>query len=93
MSDTVVKHDQWQKPYAYDLGNQAAWVADAGPRAGLFAAIAAAGPADIGEDGRAAAPGYDARCTRVWCRATHAFGPLDWDAVSGDRLASHMDTP
>ncbi|MDQ3514491.1 MAG: class I SAM-dependent methyltransferase [Chloroflexota bacterium] len=92
MAEIVTKQDQWQKLYGYILGNQAAWVADVGLKAGLFAAIASAGPNGIGEDALASALGYDARYTRVWCRAAYAFELLDWDEATGYRLAPHMDT-
>jgi hypothetical protein len=92
MAEPLTKQAQFQKIYGYILGNQAAWVADVGLKAGLFRAIADAGPAGIAEDALAGVLAYDGRYVRVWCRAAYAFEYLDWDDGAGYRLAPHMET-
>lgn len=94
MVDASTKQVQWEKLFGYLLGNQAAWVADVGLKAGLFAAIADA-LADNGEPGMhedilAERLGYVPRYVQVWCRAAYAFELLDWDEAAGYRLAPHM---
>lgn len=89
--DSVTKQDQWQKLYGYVLGNQAAWITDIGLKAGLFAAIAGAGPPGIDEDALAARLAFHPRYVKVWCRAAFAFELLDWDEATGYRLAPHME--
>jgi hypothetical protein len=42
-TEVDLKQTQWQKLFGYVLGNQAAWIADIGLKAGLFRAIAEAG--------------------------------------------------
>jgi SAM-dependent methyltransferase len=71
------------------LGYQATWVIDIGLKAGLFAAIAEAGP--IAEQALGARlGGLDERYLQVWCRAAYAFELVDWDEREGYRLAPHM---
>lgn len=91
MTEAPTKQDQFQKIYGYILGNQAAWVADVGLKAGLFRAIADTGPDGIAEEALAGALSYDGRYVRVWCRAAYAFEYLDWDEATGYRLAPHME--
>ena len=55
-TEVSTKQDQWQKLFAYLLGNQAAWIADIGLKAGLFRAIADAGEEGITEEALAAWP-------------------------------------
>ena len=92
MAEGITKQQQWQTLYGYILGNQASWVADVGLKAGLFAAIAGAGPDGIGEGDLAGALAFDARYVRVWCRAAYAYALLDWDEASAYRLVPHMET-
>lgn len=92
VAEAEAKRAQWQKLFGYLLGNQATWVIDVGLKAGLFRAIADAGPDGIGEDALAAQLGYQPRYVRVWCRAAFAFELLDWDESSGYRLAPHLDS-
>ena len=49
-TDVSTKEAQWQKLFGYILGNQAAWIADIGLKAGLFKAIADAGEEGITEE-------------------------------------------
>ena len=49
VTEVGTKQDQWQKLFGYVLGNQAAWIADVGLKAGLFRAIAEAGEEGITE--------------------------------------------
>ena len=67
-------------------------MADVGLKAGLFRAIADAGPDGVAEDALAAALAYDGRYVQVWCRAAYSFEYLDWDEGRGYRLAPHMET-
>ena len=92
MTEAPSKQAQFQKIYGYILGNQAAWAADVGLKAGLFRAIADAGPDGVAEDALAGALAYDGPYVRVWCRAAYAFEYLDWDETTGYRLAPHMET-
>ena len=88
----LTKQAQWQRLIDNVLGYQATWIADIGLKAGMFNAIAEAGPTGIASDALASklklAPGYVA----VWCRAAYAFELLDWDETSGYRLAPHMNS-
>ena len=88
MSTNVsTKQDQWQKLFGYLLGNQAAWIADIGLKAGLFRAIADAGEEGITEEALARRLDYKLRYVQVWCRGAYAFELLDWDEQAGYRLA------
>ena len=49
-TEVDAKQAQWQKMFGYILGNQAAWIADIGLKAGLFRAIAEAGEKGITEE-------------------------------------------
>jgi hypothetical protein len=84
------KQAQWQKLFGYILGNQAAWIADIGLKAGLFRAIADAGEEGTTEEALAQRLDYKLRYVQVWCRGAYAFELLDWDERSGYRLAPHM---
>jgi predicted O-methyltransferase YrrM len=90
MTEAGSKQTQWQHLFTYLLGNQASWVIDVGLKAGLFQAIADAGPSGIREDALAARLGYFPRYVSVWCRAAYAFALLEWDDEMGFRLAPHM---
>lgn len=90
MVDTTTKQVQWQKLFGYLLGNQAAWVADVGLKAGLFQAVADTGEPGVAENVLAERLGYVPRYVQVWCRAAYAFELLDWDEAAGYRLAPHM---
>jgi ubiquinone/menaquinone biosynthesis C-methylase UbiE len=84
------KQAQWQKLFGYILGNQAAWIADIGLKAGLLRAIADAGEEGTTEEALAQRLDYNLRYVQVWCRGAYAFELLDWDERSGYRLAPHM---
>jgi len=86
------KQAQWQKLFGYILGNQAAWVADIGLKAGLFRAVADAGEEGITEEALAQRLDYKLRYVQVWCRGAYAFEFLDWDERTGYRLAPHMES-
>ncbi len=86
----IAKRDQWQKVYGYLLGYRATWIADIGLKAGLFQAIAAAGPAGIDEEALSQKLGLKLQYVRVWCRAAFAFEMLDWHAESDYQMAPHM---
>jgi hypothetical protein len=86
------KEAQWQKLFGYILGNQAAWVADIGLKAGLFRAVADAGEEGITEEALAQRLDYKLRYVQVWCRGAYAFEFLDWDERTGYRLAPHMES-
>jgi hypothetical protein len=87
-TEVDTKQAQWQKVFGYILGNQAAWIADIGLKAGLFRAIA--GEEGITEEALAQRLDYKLRYVQVWCRGAYAFELLDWDERSGYRLAPHM---
>lgn len=89
-TEDLTKQDQWQKLFDYVLGNQAAWIADIGLKAGLFRAIAEAGEEGITEEALARRLDYKLRYVQVWCRGAYAFELLDWDERAGYRLAPHM---
>ena len=91
-TEVGVKQDQWQKLFGYILGNQAAWIADIGLKAGLFRAIADAGEDDVTEEALARRLDYKLRYVQVWCRGAYAFELLDWDERAGYRLAPHMES-
>jgi len=91
MAETDPKQAQWDRLFGYLLGNQAAWVADVGLKAGLFQAIAEAGGPGVTEATLADRLGFFPRYVRVRCRAAYAFALLDWDEDAGYRLAPHMD--
>lgn len=86
------KQDQWRKLFGYLMGNQAAWIADIGLKAGLFRAIADAGDAGITEEALAQRLDCEPRYVGVWCRGAYAFELLDWDQRSGYRLAPDMES-
>src|SRR5687767_15283605 len=86
------KQAQWQKLFGYILGNQAAWIADIGLKAGLFRAVADAGEEDITEEALAQKLAYKLRYVQVWSRGAYAFEFLDWDEQTGYRLAPHMES-
>jgi predicted O-methyltransferase YrrM len=86
------KQAQWQKLFGYILGNQAAWIADIGLKAGLFRAVADAGEEGITEEALARRLDYKLRYVQVWCRGAYAFEFLDWDEQAGYRLAPHMES-
>ncbi len=88
----ITKQAQWQKLYGYLLGYRATWIADIGLKAGLFQAIADAGPAGIDEEALSQKLGFKLRYVQVWCRAAYAFEMLDWHEQSGYQLAPHMAT-
>ena len=90
MAETGTKQAQWQKLFGDLFGNQAAWVADVGLKAGLFRAIADAGEAGLTEGDLAMRLHYHPRYVRVWCRAAYAFELFDWDETARHRLAPHM---
>ncbi len=90
-TETITKQSQWQKIFGYLQGNQAAWIADIGLKAGLFQAVADVAPDAIGEEALAERLDFFPRYVRVWCRAAFAFEFLDWDESGGYRLAPHMD--
>lgn len=92
MSIEVSKQAQWQKLFNYILGDQAAWIATIGLKAGLLRAIADAGEAGLTEEALAEQLGYKLRYVQVWCRGGYAFELLDWDEDGGYRLAPHMET-
>jgi hypothetical protein len=73
-TEVSTKQDQWQKLFGYILGNQAAWIADIGLKAGLFRAIADAGEGGITEEALARRLDYKLRYVQVWCRG--AYGML-----------------
>ena len=85
------KQAQWQKLYGYLMGNQAAWIADIGLKAGLFRAVADSGDAGVTEEALAERLDYKIRYVQVWCRGAYAFEFLDWDEHSGYRLAPYME--
>lgn len=91
-TEVSTKQEQWQKLFGYALGNQAAWIADVGLKAGLFQAVADAGEAGVTEEALADELGYKPRYVRVWCRGAYAFELLDWDEGTGYRLAPHMES-
>lgn len=91
-TNVSTKEAQWQKLFGYILGNQAAWIADIGLKAGLFNAIADAGEEGITEEALAQRLDYKLRYVQVWCRGAYAFELLDWDERSGYRLAPHMES-
>ena len=88
----VTKEEQWQQLFEYLLGNQAAWIADVGLKAGLFHAIAEADRPGVSADALAQTLDYSPRYVRVWCRGAYAFDMLEWDEASGYRLAPHMES-
>ena len=87
----VSKQEQYQRLVEYAVGYHAAWFVDLGLKAGLFHAIASHGPG-IGEDELARTLNVEARYVGVWCRGAYAFGLLDFDEVTGYRLAPHMES-
>ncbi len=90
-SGSSAKDAQWQKLFDYLLGYQASWIADIGLKAGLFRAVADAGADGVGEAALAERLGFSPRYVQVWCRAAYAFEYLEWDALSGYRMAPHME--
>lgn len=90
VANNKAKQAQWQKLIDYILGYQATWIIDIGLKAGLFRAIADAGPSGVQEKALAENLGFEARYVQVWCRAAYAFELLDWDERAGYRLAPHM---
>ena len=91
-TEVSTKQDQWQKLFGYLLGNQAAWIADIGLKAGLFRAIADAGEEGITEEALARRLDCKLRYVQVWCRGAYAFELLDWDERAGYQLAPHMES-
>jgi hypothetical protein len=91
-TEVSTKQDQWQQLFGYLLGNQAAWIADIGLKAGLFRAIADAGEEGITEEALARRLDYKLRYVQVWCRGAYAFELLDWDERAGYQLAPHMES-
>ena len=91
-TEVSTKQDQWQKLFGYLLGNQAAWIADIGLKAGLFRAIADAGEEGITEEALARRLDYKLRYVQVWCRGAYAFELLDWDERAGYQLAPHIES-
>ena len=91
-TEVSTKQAQWQKLFGYIMGNQAAWIADIGLKAGLFRAIADAGDAGITEEALAQRLDYKVRYVQVWCRGAYAFELLDWDERAGYRIAPHMES-
>jgi hypothetical protein len=72
------KQAQWQKLFGYILGNQAAWIADIGLKAGLFRAVADAGEEGITEEALARRLDYKLRYVQVG-----AEGPLPSSISTG----------
>lgn len=91
-TEVNAKQAQWQKLFGYLMGNQAAWIADIGLKAGLFRAISDAGDTGITEEALAQELDYKLRYVEAWCRGGYAFELLDWDERSGYRLAAHMES-
>ncbi|MGF1473697.1 MAG: class I SAM-dependent methyltransferase [Rubrobacteraceae bacterium] len=91
-TQTDTKEAQWQKLSGYLMGNQAAWIADIGLKAGLFRAIADSGAVGVTEQELAERLDYKIRYVQVWCRGACAFELLDWDERSGYRLAPYMES-
>jgi hypothetical protein len=91
-TEVSTKQAQWQKLFGYILGNQAAWIADIGLKAGLFRAVADVGEEGITEEALAQRLDYKLRYVQVWCRGAYAFELLDWEERSGYRLAPHMES-
>lgn len=90
MVETHSKQAQWQQLLGYVIGNQAVWVADIGLKTGLFRAIADTGEPGITDEALAQQLGYFPRYVAVWCRAAYAFEFLEWEAITGYRLAPSM---
>jgi ubiquinone/menaquinone biosynthesis C-methylase UbiE len=88
--ETISKQEQWQKLLSYVMGNQASWIANIGLKAGLFQAIAEAGPEGVDEETLAQRLDYKLRYVQVWCRGAYAFGLLDWAEGDGYRLPPHL---
>jgi SAM-dependent methyltransferase len=84
------KQAQLDKVLGYILGNQAAWIADIGLRAGFFSTFAEAGGESLGEEALARRFGYALRPVQVWCHSAYAYGFLDWEEGAGYRMAPHM---
>ena len=76
-TEVDTKQAQWQKVFGYILGDQAAWIADIGLKAGLFRAIAEAGEEGITEEALAQRLDYKLRYVQVRCRGAHAFELID----------------
>jgi SAM-dependent methyltransferase len=87
----VSKQEQYQRLLGHVVGYHASWFVDIGLKAGLFRAVAARDPG-VGEDELANRLNVEARYVRVWCRGAYAFALLDWDEVTGYRLAPHMES-
>lgn len=91
-TEVDLKQTQWQKLFGYVLGNQAAWIADIGLKAGIFRAIADAGDGSTTDEALAQRLDYNLRYVQVWCRGAYAFELVDWDEQSGYRLAPYMES-
>ena len=92
MTTDITKQSQWQKLLGHILGNQAAWIATVGLKAGLFQAIADSNGTGITEVALAQKLGFNQRYVSVWCRGAYAFELLDWDEQSGYKLPPYLDT-
>lgn len=90
MTETSPKQAHWQRLFGYLLGNQAAWVIDVGLKAGLFRAVADAGPDGISEDELASQLTYFPRYVAVWCRAAYAFALIEWNEDAGYTITPEM---
>jgi SAM-dependent methyltransferase len=83
------KAEAWQRVLNDILGNQAAWIADIGLKAGLFQAVRESG-AGVTAEALASSLGFDPHLTAVWCRGAYAFELLDWAPGSGYRLDADL---
>ena len=84
------KQEAYGKLFQAVLGSEQVWIVDIGLKAGLLAAIDAAGAGGVGADELAAELGFDRHYTAVWLRAAYAFELLDCDDGRRFRLAAHM---
>jgi ubiquinone/menaquinone biosynthesis C-methylase UbiE len=91
MTAEITKQSQWQKLLGHILGNQAAWIANIGLKAGLFQAVADSDGTGISEEALAQKLNYNPRYVSVWCRGAYAFELLDWDKQSGYTLPPYLD--
>lgn len=89
-ADEISKDDQFKTLLNHVLGNQAAWFIAIGLRTGLFRVIA--DNDSVTDDDLSAQLGFHPRYVDVWCRGAYAFELLDWDEVSGYRLAPHLES-